>query len=586
MSKLRRNLLTTTVAATVAFVCFLGELAAQENAEIRLLVRGDDIGSFASANQACIYACTNGIVRSLEVMVPCAWFPEAVKLLNDNPSIDVGVHLTLTSEWTNSKWRPLTQAPSLTDEYGYFFPFIWPNKNEPKRSIQEADWKLSEIEAEFRAQIEMAKKCIPHVTHITEHMGCANWNSEVKDMLQRLADEYNLYCSNPQTKPFPRMNANNRDPVEKRIDAFIESLEKLEPGNTYLFVEHPAYNTPEMQTVGHQGYENVATDRDGVTKIFTNQRVMDVIKQKGIRLIGYNDVKNALDYQGFYVVGTKIYDGNGVVFKPVGCNTLFMYQDVGGEKSIPGIGKTNSNCVRMFWRIDEKMPVSILDRAIQKAIDNKLVVIVGIWDATGKWNNLDQCVDYWLREDVKAVVQKYEKYFMLNIANEAGDATVPEEEFENKYITVVKKLRDAGYRVPLMIDPANWGRDERYILNCGEKILASDPLRNIIFSWHPWDINQPTSRYTTAIQASLDKNLCMIVGEFSHLGANYEGALNWLPLVRECNRYNIGWLPWAWCLAGDKHNIVDNFDLEQTTEWGKQVLFEIEQVAVKADIFK
>jgi len=263
-----------------------------------------------------------------------------------------------------------------------------------------------------------------------------------------------------------------------------------------------------------------------------------------------------------------------------------MYQDVGGEKSIPGIGKTSANCVRMFWRIDEKMPVSILDGAIQKAADNKLVVIVGIWDATGKWNNLDQCVDYWLREDVKAVVQKHEKYFMLNIANEAGDGTVPEEDFENKYIEIVKKLRDAGYRVPLMIDPANWGRDERYILNCGEKILASDPMRNIIFGWHPWDINQPVSRYTNAIRASLEKNLCMIVGEFSHLGANYEGPLDWLPLVRECNRLDIGWLPWAWCQTVDKHNIVENFDFHQPTEWGRQVMFEMDQVSVKASIFK
>ena len=292
------------------------------------------------------------------------------------------------------------------------------------------------------------------------------------------------------------------------------------------------------------------------------------------------------DYQGFYVNGTKIYDGNGFIFKPVGYNSLFMYQDVGGEKSIPGIGKTSANCVRMFWRIDEKMPPSILDGAIRKAADNKLVVIVGIWDATGKWDNLDQCVDYWLREDVKAVVQKHEKYFMLNIANEAGDRTIPEEDFENKYIEIVKKLRDAGYRVPLMIDPANWGRDERYILNCGERIVASDPMRNIIFSWHPWDINQPASRYTNAIRTSLEKNLCMIVGEFSHLGANYEGPLDWLPLVRECNRFDIGWLPWAWCQTVDKHNIVENFDFNQPTEWGKQVFFEMAQVSFKASIFK
>ena len=272
------------------FIIFANMAIAQQQDEIRLLVRGDDIGSFASANQACIDACTKGIVRSLEIMSPCAWFPEAVTLLNEHPSIDVGVHLVLTSEWTNCKWRPLTTAPSLTDEQGYFYPFIWPKNDEPKRSIQEAEWKLSEIEAEFRAQIEITKKCVPRITHITAHMGCTDWNPELQAMVQRLSEEYGLYMQNPQTKPFPRMNATSRDAPEKRIAAFIESLDKLEPGNTYLFVEHPAYNTPEMQTVGHKGYENVADDRDGVTKIFTDQRVIDFIQKKGIRLIGYNDI--------------------------------------------------------------------------------------------------------------------------------------------------------------------------------------------------------------------------------------------------------------------------------------------------------
>ena len=278
------------IYSLLLFVCICCYVSAQNNAAIRLLVRGDDIGSFTSANKACIDACLKGIVRSLEVMAPCAWFPEAAKLLNENPSIDVGVHLILTSEWANYKWRPLTDAPSLTDEYGYFYPNIWPRKNDPKRSIQEAEWKLTEIEAEFRAQIEMVKKCIPQVTHITAHMGCTDWNDDVKAMTQRLADEYNLYLQNPQTKPFPRMNATNKDTPEKRIAAFIESLEKLEPGNTYLFVEHPAYDTPEMRSIGHPGYENVAQDRDGVTKIFTDERVMDFIRKKDIQLIGYNDM--------------------------------------------------------------------------------------------------------------------------------------------------------------------------------------------------------------------------------------------------------------------------------------------------------
>ena len=277
----------------LVFIIFAELAIAQPQGEIRLLVRGDDIGSFTAANHACIASCNQGIVRSLELMVPCAWFPEAVTLLNENPAIDVGVHLVLTSEWTNCKWRPLTQAPSLTDDQGYFYPFVWPNRNQAGRSLQEAQWELKEIEAEFRAQIEQAKKQVGNLTHISTHMGCAEWNEDVRSMLTALAKEYGLFWEGTSTswKRFPRVNAGNADPVEKRIDAFIEALNQLEPGNTYLYVEHPGYDTPEMRRVGHPGYEHVAQDRDGVTKIFTDRRVMETVRAKGIKLVSYADLQ-------------------------------------------------------------------------------------------------------------------------------------------------------------------------------------------------------------------------------------------------------------------------------------------------------
>ena len=68
-------------------------------------------------------------------------------------------------------------------------------------------------------------------------------------------------------------------------------LNKLQPGNTYLFVEHPGLNTPELQAIHHIGYENVAEDRQGVTDVWTDKDIMALIKQKGIQLISYKDLK-------------------------------------------------------------------------------------------------------------------------------------------------------------------------------------------------------------------------------------------------------------------------------------------------------
>jgi len=102
--------------------CGNREIPEQVNlGEIRLLVRGDDIGMSHAVNAACIKAYQEGIMQSVEVMVPCAWFEEAVIMLNENPGLDVGVHLVLNSEWDTFKWRPLTHVPGLVDSAGYFF---------------------------------------------------------------------------------------------------------------------------------------------------------------------------------------------------------------------------------------------------------------------------------------------------------------------------------------------------------------------------------------------------------------------------------------------------------------------------------
>ncbi len=150
------------------------------------------MGSFRAANIACLDGYKNGIETSIEVMVVTAWFPEAARLLRENPGVDVGLHLTLTSEWDNVKWRPLTHCPSLVDKNGYFLPMMGANKAYPGLSISESKWNIAEIEREARAQIEMALRNIPQISHISGHMGSLSFAPEVEQLMQRLADEYNL----------------------------------------------------------------------------------------------------------------------------------------------------------------------------------------------------------------------------------------------------------------------------------------------------------------------------------------------------------------------------------------------------------
>src|SRR5688500_20124208 len=124
-------------------------LIAQQTAPPRLIVRGDDMGFSHSGNEALIKCYKEGIQTSIEVIVPSPWFPEAVKMLARNPNADVGIHIALTSEWDNVKYRPVSHCPSLTDADGYFYPFIYRNNNYPGKALRENNPKLDEIKKEM-----------------------------------------------------------------------------------------------------------------------------------------------------------------------------------------------------------------------------------------------------------------------------------------------------------------------------------------------------------------------------------------------------------------------------------------------------
>ncbi|SHH62671.1 hypothetical protein SAMN04488109_4711 [Chryseolinea serpens] len=272
-------------------ILLLAAATLQAQTPPRLIVRGDDMGFSHAGNEALIKSYKDGIETSIEVIVPSPWFPEAVKLLRDNPGIDVGIHIALTSEWENIKYRPVSACPSLTDADGYFYPMIWPNKNYPGQSLTENKWTLADIEKEMRAQIGLALKKIPRISHISAHMGCYDMDPAVKALAKRLAVEYKIDIDPAERGVKGVGYKGPHQTVEEKVSSFLAMLETLKPGETYLFVDHPGLDTPELQAIFHIGYENVATDRQGVTDLFTDNRIREAIRRKGVQLVSYADLK-------------------------------------------------------------------------------------------------------------------------------------------------------------------------------------------------------------------------------------------------------------------------------------------------------
>ncbi|MDQ8188384.1 ChbG/HpnK family deacetylase [Pelagicoccus sp. SDUM812002] len=257
--------------------------------DIQLLVRADDLGSSHAANLACLKSIREGIVRSVEIMPPCSWFPEAVTLTQDLPTgCDVGVHLTLTSEWPNVKWRPLTHCPSLTDSQGFLLPLIWP-RFPGDQCLRNTDWKLDEVETEFRAQIELCQANIPQLNHLSYHMGCNDADPQINSLCQYLADEYSLSLD-PFAAGFQNVSRNPKSDSSDVTSEIINSLKDLAPGK-WILIDHPAFDGPEMRGICEAQGARVASERQGFTDACCSPIVAQLIRERGIELLSYGQIE-------------------------------------------------------------------------------------------------------------------------------------------------------------------------------------------------------------------------------------------------------------------------------------------------------
>ena len=125
----------------------------------------DDAGMSYESNAGAMTALDKGLSNSVSIMMPCGWVPQFFDYVKKKPTLDVGLHLTLTSEWDNYRWGPLVgckNAPGLCDEQGALWHSV-------AQVVEHAS--ADEVEAEVRAQLARCRKFGVEPTHLDSHMG-------------------------------------------------------------------------------------------------------------------------------------------------------------------------------------------------------------------------------------------------------------------------------------------------------------------------------------------------------------------------------------------------------------------------------
>ena len=239
-----------------------------------------------SVNVALERLIESGLPVSVSVMFPTPWYQETVEILKRHPSVSVGIHLTLNSEWKNYRWGPVlgrTAVPSLVDAEGYFFPAA--------DALYENNPNLQEVERELRAQIERARRSGLRIDYVDYHMGTVMRHPDFRAITERLAREFSLGMSHyfGEIDHDPQYAA----PPSAKLDSLLALVNRLEPG-LHMLVTHVGIDDAELGALLDMNTSNPLPDmsrnRQGELTALTSPRFSAALKARNIQLLTYRQL--------------------------------------------------------------------------------------------------------------------------------------------------------------------------------------------------------------------------------------------------------------------------------------------------------
>ncbi len=269
------------------------DMRRDEQNTVYLIIHADDIGMCHSVNRTTIEAYERGVVSSGSLMVPCPWFLEAAEYFRKHPEFDIGIHVTLTSEWKLYRWPPVApknEVLGLIENDGFMY-------RTSKEVAEHATGK--EVETEIRAQIERALEFGIQPTHLDTHMGTVYFKPEFLEAYVRLAEEYKipvLFHGGPfelvekaasLVQKMPRIvGIPDTKNFDERKSEYIKMLENLRLGVNEVIL-HLGGEDQEIKAIigqdAHLRHEDFL--------IFNDIEIRRAIQTLGLKLIGWRNLR-------------------------------------------------------------------------------------------------------------------------------------------------------------------------------------------------------------------------------------------------------------------------------------------------------
>lgn len=265
-----------------------------------LIVHADDIGVAHSVNAATFKAFESGLVTSGSIMIPCAWLPEVAAYARTHADADLGLHLTLTSEWATYRWGGVLskeRAPTLYAADGYLYP-------SESEASSHAD--VREAEAEVRAQIARARAFGISPTHLDSHMRTLYETRTLFEMLLRVGREEGLpvmvsrewFTDAPFLPAALGPEGVALDHIETITPAvkpenwaqfYRDFVKSIRPGVTELII-HLAYDDEEMRAVTREHPDWGSAWRQRDFDYTTSEEFRRLLKENNVKLITWREV--------------------------------------------------------------------------------------------------------------------------------------------------------------------------------------------------------------------------------------------------------------------------------------------------------